>query len=106
MGLELDSYKIYAPASYPVSKQIQQSKAPCCVPEYGKDEWKKILDKMIFAFKYELNQGWANPAEYEMKLYKEYFTDEVNEDNLEDKCNEKSDEGFSLFGKYFNGLWY
>jgi hypothetical protein len=105
-GLNWALVKFMLPRLIRFRNKFNNPNPPCCVPQCGKDEWMQILDKMIFAFRYDFKPTWANTAEYEMKLYKEYFTDEVNEDNLEDKCDERCNEGFTLFREYFCELWY
>jgi hypothetical protein len=54
-------------------------------------EWKKIVDKMIFAFEwtveYENGDGWKLPVDKKIKNEK------------------KAREGKELFGKYLGSLW-
>ena len=54
------------------------------------DEWRKILDKMIWSFEYSLRGELTN--------------DTVSQDEYE-KLFKKEQEGFELFGKYFRDLW-
>lgn len=54
-------------------------------------EWDKILDKMVLAFELWLSiDDWV--CEYDSKEYRKKMS--------------KIEEGFSLFMKHFNGLWW
>jgi hypothetical protein len=59
-------------------------------------KWQNIIDKMIFSMDWVLNET-------------DYLTTEI-EKNSKDKeryinIQNKVDEGFKLFGKYFRNLW-
>ncbi len=50
-------------------------------------KWKEVVDKMIFAFKHATN---------------DYYIADIEENK---KADEKAQEGFELFGKYYADLW-
>jgi len=62
------------------------------------NEWEKILDEMIFAFKYVLADAEIKRKEFE----KEYG--EINQENYI-KFEKRAQKGFELFGLYFRSLW-
>ena len=51
------------------------------------DRWDYIMDEMIWAFQQKLEDDW----DMEKEAYDSYFN--------------RIDNGFRLFGKYYNGLW-
>ena len=56
--------------------------------EHYFDRWDYVMDEMIFAF--------------QSKLDEQFFSDDIiNYDAYSDRIN----NGFKLFGKYYNGLW-
>ena len=56
--------------------------------EHYFDRWDYVMDEMIFAF--------------QSKLDEQFFSDQIlNYDAYSDRIN----NGFKLFGKYYNGLW-
>ena len=56
--------------------------------EHYFDRWDYVMDEMIFAF--------------QSKLDEQFFSDDIiNYDAYTDRIN----NGFKLFGKYYNGLW-
>ena len=57
------------------------------------EEWEEILDKMLFAFDYALNEDEErfSPIDFDLEEHQSML-DRVN-------------EGFELFGKYFLNLW-
>ena len=56
--------------------------------EHYFDRWDYVMDEMIFAF--------------QSKLDEKFFSDDIiNYDAYSDRIN----NGFKLFGKYYNGLW-
>jgi len=55
--------------------------------EHYFDRWDYIMDEMIFAFQSKLEDEW----DMEKEEYDSYF--------------HRIDNGFRLFGKYYNGLW-
>jgi len=56
--------------------------------EHYFDRWNYVMDEMIFAF--------------QSKLDEQFFSDDIiNYDAYSDRIN----NGFKLFGKYYNGLW-
>lgn len=55
--------------------------------ELSLDEWKEILDKMIYAMEY-------SGGHYKIKNIATFY-----------EYDQKCQEGFELFGKYFTALW-
>ena len=57
------------------------------------EEWNSILDKMLFAFDYALNEDTNkfSPIEFNLEEYQTIF--------------DRVAEGFKLFGEYFLNLW-
>jgi len=62
------------------------------------NEWEKILDEMIFAFKYTLADAEIKRKEFEKKY------GEINKENYV-KFEKRSQKGLELFGLYFRNLW-
>lgn len=56
------------------------------------DEWAEVLDKMIFAF------------EYDLCLFDYKSPDEISDEDLK-KNYERAKEGMKLFGEYYFDLW-
>jgi hypothetical protein len=86
--------------------------------ETGMDEWKEILDKMIWAFE-QVSEEWEDqyrsgniefdciPCEDSdnWELVKgDDDTSEADYDGMR-KHQERMQEGFDLFGKYYRNLW-
>ena len=62
------------------------------------EEWREILDKMIWSFDYLLD------GEEMGKMFEKEFGKNVNiEKQIE--WAKREQEGFELFGKYFRNLW-
>ena len=80
----------------------------------GKIEtWLKILDEIIFAFKWNIYANWEKNPKKERDFYLRYFgNDDPNLDywnyydsEIVKKAEIRAQKGFELFGKYFTCLW-
>ncbi|MGZ4849819.1 MAG: hypothetical protein ACXV2C_00370 [Candidatus Bathyarchaeia archaeon] len=102
----------------PMLKQLQETKHGSCmvddedVPEEFKStsaspkenewdtddnvhkRWDYVIGEMIFAFDKKLDEDWEAP----------YFKDGYDVEGHLAICN-RMDNGFLLFGKYYQGLW-
>jgi hypothetical protein len=62
--------------------------------------WNWVMDEMIYAFEMELDEEW------EMEIYKREPEGWDDEKFAERKViNDRIQNGFRLFGKYYRGLW-
>lgn len=82
------------------------------------DRWNWVLNEMIFAFENKLNDDWSDQFEsgendYQWKkleggltqlLHGPNHTKEYDEEGRM-RYQERIDNGFRLFGKYYSGLW-
>lgn len=59
--------------------------------EFHFQRWDYVLNEMIYAFELKLDDEW------------EYSSGISDDDRL--KMHERQQNGFVLFGKYYNGLW-
>lgn len=57
------------------------------------EEWESIIDEMIFAFEFFLEDEYANPK------YENYNAKQM------EKVYDRAQKGFELFGKYYRDLW-
>ena len=92
--------------------------------EYGVDDthferWDWVMDEMIFAFESKLidweDQFWKRPAELDLTTYPEDAGKDLIPLRWKDEgvCDwdgmreyeTRIQNGFLLFGKYYNGLW-
>ena len=64
--------------------------------EITPEKWDEVLDKMIFAFDFILNED-------DIKLGKDDFDEAIKD---WEKAYEKYKEGMLLFGAYFRHLWW
>jgi hypothetical protein len=118
----------------PMLKQLKKTKhgIPGCMPAFGDkwehteeeqnlaaQQWEEIVDKMIFAFESSTfdweSQFWIQKPELDLDDYPE---DDGKSSHpvrwkIEGKCDWKGreeyaariQEGYELFGKYFQNLW-
>lgn len=65
---------------------------------YSKARWEYILGEMIYAFEMKLDEDW------DLEIYK---NGGWSEENLAKRraIQERINNGFRLFGKYYNNLW-
>ena len=61
--------------------------------EHYFDRWDYVMDEMIFAFESKL-EAWDE----------QFFNGKFNKEGY-DVYSERINNGFKLFGKYYNGLW-
>jgi len=109
-------------------EQTSESSFQYCFPFYaegdkeawkrGHEEWKEILDKMIWSFE-QINTDWEQQfqsgkldftfvKDEETNLFKvEYGPNNTYKYDYEgvEKHVERMQEGFELFGKYYRNLW-
>lgn len=71
----------------------------------NKEEWYKILDKMIFAFEAQLKDDFYIPDEYLKKYAKDEY-DEAGKAAAENAYWTDINEGIKLFAEYFCCLWW
>lgn len=99
-----DLYTGIARYTLPRLKRFREiaSGYPACLDSM--EEWYEILDKIIFSFENTLleEDHWEKFSE----IYGKNFIDLSKSDK--EKINQfakRRQEGFELFGKYFEGLW-
>lgn len=65
---------------------------------YSENRWEYILGEMIYAFEMKIDEDW------DLEIYK---NGGWSEENLEKRraIQERINNGFRLFGKYYNNLW-
>lgn len=84
-----------------VPEELKSTSAPPLENEWDTDEffhdrWTYVINEMIFSFEKKLDEDWESP----------YFNRQgfVDRDGYHAMCA-KIDNGFRLFGKYYQGLW-
>jgi len=68
----------------PMLKQFKADTPTISCGHLTKKEWGEIQDKMIYAFEHKL----------------------IESEDTDPNSDEKMQEGFKLFGEYYQGLWY
>ena len=85
-------------------------------------KWEWVLNEMIWAFEKELDEDWEDQFRHGTPVYKDTWVDDDGNDyqqvqfkqtNLDywvdrdgiKEYNDRIDNGFRLFGKYYRGLW-
>jgi hypothetical protein len=69
----------------------------------NKEEWYKILDKIIFSFEAQLKDEFDVPKKYLKKYHKKDFE---RESKARDDYWNDINEGIKLFAEYFCCLWW
>ena len=63
------------------------------------DRWDYVLDEMTFAFQSKLDENWDE----------QFFSNDILNGKFDKegygKYSDRINNGFRLFGKYYNGLW-
>lgn len=81
-----------------------------CYPGYGdidsSEDWLKILDKMILAFEYVLENDtwWINDSRYKYFAFDDDANERYNKEYT--RRREVIKEGLGLFAEYFMALWW
>ena len=92
-----ECFSLYYPIAefiYPRLKYFRESEKMGYPTEFGSmEEWDEILDKMLFAFDYALNEDTDkfSPIEFNLEEHQTIL--------------DRVAEGFKLFGEYFLNLW-
>jgi hypothetical protein len=103
---------------------LKSTSAPAKENEWDTDEnhfkrWEYVLNEMIFAFKLKLTDGWqeeCRTGEHHILWVKEEGTGHyrmqkgendtyVFDDKKHKRISDRQQNGFRLFGKYYNSLW-
>jgi hypothetical protein len=103
---------------------LKSTSAPAKENEYDTDEnhfkrWEYVMNEMIFAFKLKLTDDWeeeCRTGEHHMLWIKEEGADRYRMEKGENdtyvfdypryqRISDRQQNGFRLFGKYYNGLW-
>jgi len=67
------------------------------------EQWNYIIDEMIWAFEQKCSDDWESEFyKYENDTLKLVWNDEKGRIAHQDRMT----NGFRLFGKYYEGLWY
>jgi hypothetical protein len=62
--------------------------------------WDWVMDEMIYAFEMEIDEDW------DLRIYEKHGKDWPPEALAERKViQDRIQNGFRLFGKYYQGLW-
>ena len=87
-------------------------------PSVGELRWDYVLDEMIFAFEHKLDDSWeeafrSGEQDIQWKKCEDGMSQMVDGPNYTYKCDyegmrkveERIQNGFRLFGKYYQNLW-
>lgn len=86
-----------APADAKYDDNLDADPWDCC---YVDERWEYILGEMIWAFETKLDEDW------DLKIYQKYGEEWTEEAMNERKsAYDRMQNGFRLFGKYYNNLW-
>ena len=91
-----ECFTLYYPIAefiYPRLKYFRENKMGYPIELNSMEEWNDILDKMLYAFDFALNEDSDrfSPTEFDLEEYQ--------------SISDRIVEGFKLFGEYFFNLW-
>ena len=83
------------PEDVPASLRPKSSCKVTGMDERYFDRWNWVLDEMIFSFNAKTDDTFEN----------QFFTDDGYDSTAQEKHQERVNNGFRLFGKYYESLW-